>query len=176
MPKYSKELKIKVVKEYLKGKGGGLESISNKFSIPKSTIKNWINKYNIYGLEELENKPNKTIYTSKFKLSVLQYREVNNSSYKDTANHFDIPNPSIIANWNCKYKAKGLCGLENPIGRPSKNMNRKNQKNKPLNESEREELIRLREEVKYLKLKEVYEKKLEALLLEEELKASGRRK
>ncbi len=55
-------------------------------------------------------------------------------------------------------------------------MNRKNQKNKPLNESEREELIRLREEVKYLKLKEVYEKKLEALLLEEELKASGRRK
>ncbi|WP_210727931.1 hypothetical protein [Facklamia miroungae] len=46
----------------------------------------------------------------------------------------------------------------------------------PLNESEREELIRLREENRLLKMKVLYEKKLSALLLEEEAEARKRRR
>ena len=48
----------------------------------------------------------------------------------------------------------------------------KNSKNKKaIEESEKEELIRLREENKYLKMKILFEKKFQALLLEEEAEA-----
>ena len=45
-----------------------------------------------------------------------------------------------------------------------------------MNETEREELIRLREENEHFRLKEIYEKKLEAYLLEKELKTKRRQK
>ena len=56
-------------------------------------------------------------------------------------------------------------------------MNKKTKvKPKELNESEREELIRLREENEYLKMKILFEKKFQALLLEEEAEARKKRK
>ena len=45
-----------------------------------------------------------------------------------------------------------------------------------ISESEREELIRLREENKLLKMKIIYEKKLQALLLEQEAEARQRQR
>ena len=47
----------------------------------------------------------------------------------------------------------------------------KSKNKKAIEESEREELIRLREENKYLKMKILFEKKFQALLLEEEAEA-----
>lgn len=72
-----------------------------------------------------------------------------------------------LNNWVNKYKNFGYNSLEiKKRGRPSK-MNDKNENTdiepKPLNESEREELIRLREENRYLKTAIAVEKKLEAL-------------
>ena len=52
--------------------------------------------------------------------------------------------------------------------------NKNSKLNIPIIETEREELIRLREENRLLKMKIIYEKKLQALLLEEE--AEARRK
>lgn len=85
----------------------------------------------------------------------------------------------MICNWEKKYKESGLSGLEDNRGRPKKEMTKSNKKSKlniPINESEREELIRLREENRLLKMKIIYEKKLQALLLEEEAEARKRRR
>ena len=49
-------------------------------------------------------------------------------------------------------------------------------KNTPIEESEREELARLREENRLLKMKIIFEKKLRALLLEQEAEARQRRR
>ena len=49
-------------------------------------------------------------------------------------------------------------------------------KNTPIEESEREELARLREENRLLKMKIIFEKKLQALLLEQEAEARQRRR
>ena len=38
MSKYTKELKIKLVLEYLSGKSGGQDKIANKYKIPQSTF------------------------------------------------------------------------------------------------------------------------------------------
>ncbi|WP_394019483.1 hypothetical protein [Anaerococcus cruorum] len=48
---------------------------------------------------------------------------------------------------------------------------KKTKNEKPIKESEREELNRLREENKYLKMQILFEKKFQALLLEEEAEA-----
>lgn len=179
MPKYTKEFRIKVVLEYLSGKTGGQKILSKKYDIPESTLENWINKYREGGFENLDKRKNKTKFTSEFKLSVIQYRQINNISYRETAEHFGIANGSIICNWQRKYQQKGLSGLEDKRGRPRKDMKNSDNKSKfntPINESEREELIRLRGENKLLKIKIIYEKKLQALLLEQEAEARQRQR
>ena len=179
MPKYTKEFKIKLVLEYLSGKSGGQETIAKKYNVPYSTLRNWINKYNSAGFDNLSKKQNQDKFTSEFKLSVIQYRQINNTSFRQTAEHFNISNGSIICNWQRAYRQRGLSGLEDNRGRPKKDMTKSNKKSKlntPINESEREELIRLREENRLLKMKIIYEKKLQALLLEEETEARKRQR
>ncbi len=83
----------------------------------------------------------------------------------------------MVYRWEKAYQERGLSGLEDNRGRHKKDMtkvNKESKNNTPINENEREELIRLREENRLLKMKIIYEKKLQALLLEEE--AEARRK
>lgn len=47
---YSKEFKMEIVHEYLEGSSGG-DTLSKKYSIPKSSIKSWIRKYRMKGEE-----------------------------------------------------------------------------------------------------------------------------
>ena len=179
MPKYTKEFKIKLVMEYLSGESGGSPMVAKKYGIPESSLQNWIIKYQSGGFDNLSKKQNKDKFTSEFKLSVIQYRQINNISFRQTAEHFNISNKSIICNRERAYRQRGLSGLEDNRGRPRKNMTKLNKKSKlntPINESEREELIRLREENRLLKMKIIYEKKLQALLLEEEAEARKKQK
>ena len=174
MPKYTKEFKIKLVSEYLSGEYGGQKMIAKKYKIPNATIKNWINKYNSGGFDNLNKKQNNNKYTSEFKLSVIQYRQINNTSLRETAKHFNLVNGSMVYGWEKAYRERGLSGLEDNRGRPKKDMpkaDKKSKNDKPIAESEREELIRLREENKYLKMQILFEKKFQALLLEEEAEA-----
>ena len=178
MPKYSLEFKLKVVEEYLDGKSGGIELIARKYNIPFGTVRNWIDWFNTNGIDGLKKKQSNNKYTGEFKLSVIKYRQINNLSYREAAEYFNLPNGAMVTSWAKKYQEEGFSGLNKIQGRPRKDMSKKekNKEIKSLNETEREELLRLREEVKYLKLKEIYEKKLEAYLLEKELKTKRRQK
>ena len=66
MSKYTKELKIKLVLEYLSWESGGQDKI------PQSTLKNWILKYQSGGFDNLTKKQSNDKFTSEFKLSVIQ--------------------------------------------------------------------------------------------------------
>ena len=174
MPKYTKEFKIKLVMEYLSGETGGREKVAKKYGIPNGTLRNWVDKYESGGFNYLSKKLKNNKFTSEFKLSVIQYRQINNTSLRETAEHFNLVNGSMVYRWEKAYQERGLSGLEDNRGRPKKDMTKSNKKSKlntPINESEREELIRLREENRLLKMKIIYEKKLQALLLEEEAEA-----
>ena len=174
MPKYTKEFKIKLVLEYLSGECGGQETIANKYNISNSTLRNCIVKYQNGGFNNLSKKQTQDKFTSEFKLSVIQYRQINNTSLRETAEYFNLVNGSMVSRWEKAYQQRGLSGLEDNRGRPRKDMSKadKNSKNKKaIEESEREELIRLREENKYLKMQILFEKKFQALLLEEEAEA-----
>ncbi len=49
---YSKELKIKVIKEYRETEMT-LEGLSNKYAVPSTTISGWVGRYRINGEDEI---------------------------------------------------------------------------------------------------------------------------
>ncbi len=153
--------------------------LAKKYDIPDGTLRNWINKYNTGGFDNLSKNLKNNKFTSEFKLSVIQYRQINKTSLRETAEHFNLVNGSMVYRWEKAYQEKGLSGLEDNRGRPKEDMSKSNKKSKlsnPINENEREELIRLREENRLLKMKIIYEKKLQALLLEEEAEVRKRQR
>ncbi|MGY0683889.1 transposase [Mammaliicoccus sciuri] len=165
--KYDFKFKIKLVKEYLEG-NQSYRTIALKYGVSSwSVIRIWVNQYKEFGEEGLEIKSRNTVYTSEFKLSVLKFRQENMLSYQDTANHFRIINPIIIANWQHQFDEKCRLDIDNKQKGRSHTMTKKraksDNKNLPLNENEREELERLRNEVETLKASIAYQKKLQAL-------------
>lgn len=167
--KYSYEFKLKVVEEYCEGKLG-FRALMNKYNISdKSLISQWINNYKNFGKNGLKSNKGKTNYSLDFKLNVLHYKQETGASYRETAKEFGLNNPSLIANWRRAYLEGGTSQLNKPIGRPS-NVNKKKKQNKESKQtvdSEKEELEHLRQEVNYLKIENLYLKKLKELGLKD---------
>lgn len=177
MSKYSFEFKLELVKDYLSGEAGGYKTIAKKYGVKAgSQVEDWIKNYEKYGEEGLRRKSIKTFYSGEFKLAVLQYRQYHNCSYREAADYFGISNQSMIASWQRKYLDEGFEGLNKSIGRPRNMSENKKKNNLNLMESEKEELIRLREENIYLRASLEYEKKLKALVQGREQKTRKRPK
>ena len=177
MSKYSFGFKLELVKDYLSGETGGYKTIAKKYGVKAgSQVEDWIKNYEKYGEEGLRRKSIKTFYSGEFKLAVLQYRQYHNCSYREAADYFGISNQSMIASWQRKYLDEGFEGLNKSIGRPRNMSENKKKNNLNLRESEKEELIRLREENIYLKASLEYEKKLKALVQGREQKTRKRPK
>lgn len=181
MSKYNFEFKLKLVRENKEGYGRGF--LSKKYGVKDSTIKSWIGQYKMYGEDGLRKSMSKTKYTGEFKLSVIKYRQYHQLTYAETAEHFKINNPSIVANWKRKYEEDGFKGLNTPLGRPKKKEGTTMPKNtdkpensKKLNKSEREELIELRQRTEYLEAELLYLKKLDALIQQKKLQTKKRQK
>ena len=115
MSKYSKEVKEKAI--YLSEKGWGRFRIAKELEVPESTIKNWLHKFNLN--HNLTHKIGTQVISADFKRKVLEARWKNKLSFKETAELFNIDNPSLIAAWNKKYLDEGFLGLQpKPKGRP----------------------------------------------------------
>ena len=181
MSNHSFEFKQKVVLVYLSGKSGGYNTLTKKYNLSsRSLMVKWVNQYEQFGEDALKKKMTKTYYSGEFKLRVIQYRQINKCSYREAANHFEIENPSMIANWQRRYLEEGFEGLNKSIGRPRNMSKVDNEKDvlklNKLNESEKEELIKLREENEFLRASLAYEKKLKALIQEREQKTGKKQK
>ena len=176
MNKITFEEKLKIVKE--NQEGYGLIYLSKKHGISKDTIRSWVDSYKILGEEGLKKSIKDNSYSGEFKLSVLEYRQINGLSYQETAEHFKIKHPSTIACWQRQYKEKGFEGLCGKRGRPKTigDSNMTKDKMNELTPSEREELIKLRQENLYLRARLEYEKKLEALVQKRLQKTKKRQK
>ncbi|RXK17168.1 helix-turn-helix domain-containing protein, partial [Macrococcus sp. DPC7161] len=144
----------------------GYDSLGRKYDIQSSVIRTWVYQFDTFGIDGLISGMTRKKYSRDEKLRIIHHRINNQLSYKETAKLFGISNPTLIAQWQMKYNQYGILGLESkPKGRASKTM--KENKNKvntnSLNESEREELIRLREENRRLEIAIALEKKLQSL-------------
>ncbi|MDJ1092105.1 helix-turn-helix domain-containing protein [Macrococcoides caseolyticum] len=161
--KHDLDFKLKLIKEYKEG-NIGYDSLSNKYDIYPSQLKTWTYQFDTFGINGLISSMTRKKYSTDEKLRIIQYRITNQLSYKETARIFEITNPTLIAQWQMKYNQYGILGLESkPKGRASKTMKNKKVDNTSLNESERQELIRLREENRRLEIAIALEKKLQSL-------------
>lgn len=94
--KHNFDFKMKVVRDYLDGEGG-YKYLGKKYSVHHSLVKEWVTQYNQFGDEGVAKSMKNTHYSGEFKRTVLQYRQENQLSYRETAIHFGIKSNSIIA-------------------------------------------------------------------------------
>ena len=177
--RYSFEFKLECVKFY-KRTGTyppGPEDV-NKDSF-KARVREWTYIYNKLGDDGLKFVNGKRKWTSKDKL-VLINQCLSGKSLTSVAIEAGI-NTGLLHTWVRKYEELGYNGLvESEKGRPRKNpdMSKKIIKPRELNESELEELVRLRERCEYLEAQAEVLKKSIALRKEKEaaqLKAKKQR-
>ena len=121
---YSKEIKEKIVKEYLEGKDS-LEGLANRYNISsESIVLNWVKKYN-EGIEIKDYDPKRDVYTMKSRKTTVEERlEIVNyalsNSVKEAADKYTVPYVSVYQ-WVSKYNERGEDGLKDNRGRPSSN-------------------------------------------------------
>ena len=85
-----------------------------------------------FGVEGLMKKKNKETYSVQFKLDVLSFMKRTGSSEMETALHFGLTNPSIIASWKKAFLEGGAEALDKPKGRPSMSDKAKSRENKKI--------------------------------------------
>lgn len=118
---YSKEFKIKVVEEYIKGEGSSID-LGIKYDISSGLLRRWIRMYNA-NIELKDYNPIQEVYMAEArrKTSQEERKEIvtycleNNRDYKNTAVKFDV-SYSQVYNWVKKYDACGVDGLTDKRG------------------------------------------------------------
>ena len=173
--KLTEEDKKRIIE--LRKQGLGYGTIAKRFKIAHSTIRKILYAYELHGLEVIKHPPKNKKYSVEFKLEVIN-RVFQGESKTRLAAEYNLPGAGTIVLWMKKYEELGYNGLEGkqgiPPGRP-KIMTKKEKKNTPLTNEEREELIRLRKEKEYLEMENAYLKKLDALV-KERLKQQKKKK
>lgn len=83
--KYSFEMKLAIVQEYLEGSLGS-QLLVQKYNVSnQSLIYKWLDQYKKDREEGLRTRKTKTKYLLNFKLNVLRFKQDTGASYKDTA-------------------------------------------------------------------------------------------
>ena len=174
MAKYNYEFKLKVVQEYLNGKGS-YDYLSKKHNIPASVrLKEWVATYKEYGKEGLKRSRRKKNYSFQFKLSVVELYLSSEVSYQELALSQGVSTPSLIGQWVNDFRIAGPDAL-----RPKKKGRKKTldiSENKKISKTTKEKLVdtsaehikELENELLKLRIENAYLKELRRLRLEEE--------
>ena len=145
----------------------------------RDKIRNWVRIEETCGPEALKHKSHNKVWTPEEKYELVA-QVIAGKSYSEVAVSAGI-NHGLLYSWVQKYKIHGYNGLiDKKRGRKSSKEPpmKKKAEPKPLTESEREELVRLRTEIAYIKAENEVIKKEIALREEKEaahLKAKKQR-
>ena len=178
--KYSYEFKLECVKNYKEGK----QNIKPEWCKLSShnfitAIEKWVRLFDLYGPDGLKHRQFNKNWTKEERYELVA-KVLAGQSNTSVAIEAGIDSGQLYQ-WVSKYKQYGIDGLElNHKGRPPKGgyIMTKSKKDKPqeLTQSEREELILLREKDKYLEAENAYLKKLAALTASKKMGSSVKAK
>ena len=158
--RYSYEFKLMCVDMYKSGRYPDTPDDTNPERFKKN-VREWSRMVDSNGPDVLKHKVFNKVWSPEEKLALVS-QVIAGNSRTDIALKAGI-SPGMLYQWVQKYKTNGYNGLvESKKGRPSKTNDMKKTTNpKPLTESEREELIRLRAENEYIKAEnEVIKKRI----------------
>lgn len=118
---YSKEFKMKVVEEYVRGDGSSID-LGIKYDISSGLLRKWIRMYNA-NRELKDYNPKQEVYmaearrktTLEERKEIVDYCINHNRNYKNTATKFDV-SYSQVYSWVKKYDTDGADGLTDRRG------------------------------------------------------------
>ena len=102
--KYSKKLRLKIIKRYLKGESA--ISLVNEYGLPKRAddqIRKWVHKYESLGEKAFEHTNQNKSYSREFKLHVISDYLNGVDSFEGLANKYGIKSHKIVMGWVLKY-------------------------------------------------------------------------
>jgi transposase-like protein len=104
--RYSKELKLEIVKRYLNGESP--VSLANEYGLSTSgkvRIWRWGNKYRTIGEKAFEETTTNKYYSKEFKIKVIEEYLSGLNSYAGLANKYNISSDEIVRQWVLKYNS-----------------------------------------------------------------------
>lgn len=170
MAKYSYEFKLKVVQEYMSGHESSL-SLERKYGVHHTDIQKWINNYKHFGEDSLRRRRQNQIYTTEFKLHVIESYLSSELSYRQLAIQMGIPDSSTIARWVNEYRAAGPEVLISKTKGRKRTMDMEKiiqEINSGDSDEQKDLLKRLQEENLKLRIENAFLKEVRRLRLEEE--------
>ena len=102
--KYSKELKLEIIKRYLNGESAN--ALANEYALLKRgphTIRDWVHKYEALGENGFESSGTNKSYSKDFKLKVINEYLSGGHSFRDIANTYNISTCEIVRRWVLAY-------------------------------------------------------------------------
>ena len=123
---YSKEFKMKVVEEYVRGDGSSID-LGIKYDISSGLLRKWIRMYNA-NRELKDYNPKQEVYMAEARRKttlaerkeIVEYCITHNRDYKGTASLYDV-SYSQVYSWVRKYDITGEDGLSDKRGRHKTN-------------------------------------------------------
>lgn len=173
MAKYSFEFKLKVVQEFLNSHGS-MRSIGRKYGVHHADVQKWVNNYKRFGEDSLRRNRQNQVYTTEFKLHVIELYLSSELSYQQLAMQMGIPNHTIIARWMNEYRAAGPEALIPKKKGRKRTMDTEriiqeiNEINGGDSDEQKELLKQLQEENLKLRIENAFLKEVRRLRLEEE--------
>jgi len=107
--KYTEQKKLEATKDYCGGHLG-LREAARRHGVNVESLRRWVAAYRIHGLTGVQTK-RRSLYTTEFKMAVLQRKHAERLSCRQAAALFNIRNFNNIGVWERQYEA----GRLNPL-------------------------------------------------------------
>ena len=102
--KYSKEVKLNIVKRYLNGEKS-FRALADELHTSSSLIQRWVRMYKEYGEAAFDTNQSNNIYTIQFKHKVVLAYLNGDGSYADLMVKYNISSDSTIIKWVNDYNS-----------------------------------------------------------------------
>jgi transposase-like protein len=94
--------RLDAVEKYLRSECS-VNNLSKQLNVGKTTIKQWIARYQAIGPEGLKEAQNNTVYSSDLKEAAVKDYLAGSGSYNDICNKYGIKSNTQVRNWISKY-------------------------------------------------------------------------
>ena len=102
--KYSKELKLIIVKRYLDGEGSTV-TLAKEINTASRVVGNWVKRYKAFGENAFDTSTTNASYTKEFKQQVVLAYLSGEGSYDDLVIKYHIPSSGTIKKWVNDYNS-----------------------------------------------------------------------
>ena len=102
--KYSKELKLEIVKKYMNGESASI--LANNYGMTynmRTRIVKWVHKYEMLGESAFDESSTNKSYTTDIKKKVINDYLNGEDSYDGLANKYNVSTGEIVRQWILKY-------------------------------------------------------------------------